>query len=424
MGSCKSRRRSTSRCARTRRGRRRRRRSRPSSVEMLGERIEIPLVIGGREVRTGRHRQGGLPARPRPRPRHLPPGRRRRGAAGDRGGDAPPGTTGPRCPGRRARRSFSKAADLLAGPWRDTVNAATMLGQSKTVFQAEIDAACELIDFWRFNAALHAAALPRAAAARRPGIWNRLEYRPLEGFVFAVTPFNFTSIGGNLPTAPALMGNTVLWKPASTAVFSNYYVMQAARGRGPAAGRHQLRARPRRRGRRPGVRAPRLRRHPLHRLDRRPSTACGRRSASNMSQLQDLSADRGRDRRQGLRLRPSVGRRRGAGDGAGARRLRVPGAEVLGGLARLRAGARSGRGCASGCATSSSAIEHGHAARLPQLHGGGDRRALLRQHHGLHRHAPSERASAEIVRGGEGDDSRRLLRRADGGASPTIRASS
>lgn len=108
-----------------------------------------------------------------------------------------------------------KAADLLSGPWRQTLNAATMLGQSKTVFQAEIDAACELIDFWRFNA-YYLMQLVEDQPASSKGVWNRVEYRALEGFVFAVTPFNFTAISGNLPTAPALTGCTVLWKPASS----------------------------------------------------------------------------------------------------------------------------------------------------------------------------------------------------------------
>ena len=108
---------------------------------------------------------------------------------------------------------FLKAADLLSGPWRSAVNAATMLGQSKSVQQAEIDAACELIDFWRYNVH-YARRLLAEQPGSSPGSWNRLEYRPLEGFVLAITPFNFTSIAGNLPTAPALMGNVVVWKPS------------------------------------------------------------------------------------------------------------------------------------------------------------------------------------------------------------------
>ncbi len=109
-----------------------------------------------------------------------------------------------------------KAADLLAGPWRQRLNAATMLGQSKTAFQAEIDAACELIDFWRFNVHYARQILAEQPIANSPGIWNRTDHRPLEGFVYAITPFNFTAIAGNLPTAPALMGNTVVWKPSPT----------------------------------------------------------------------------------------------------------------------------------------------------------------------------------------------------------------
>jgi 1-pyrroline-5-carboxylate dehydrogenase len=109
-----------------------------------------------------------------------------------------------------------KAADLLAGPWRQRINAATMLGQSKTAFQAEIDSACELIDFWRFNVHYARQILAEQPVANSRGIWNRTDHRPLEGFVYAITPFNFTAIAGNLPTAPALMGNTVIWKPSPT----------------------------------------------------------------------------------------------------------------------------------------------------------------------------------------------------------------
>ena len=121
---------------------------------------------------------------------------------------------------------FLKAAELLAGPWRQTLNAATMLGQSKTVLQAEIDAACELIDFWRFNVQFGRRLLAEQPEANAPGIWNRLDHRPLEGFVYAVTPFNFTAIGANLPTAPALMGNTVVWKPSPTQSLSAHYTMR------------------------------------------------------------------------------------------------------------------------------------------------------------------------------------------------------
>src|SRR5919198_3366264 len=120
---------------------------------------------------------------------------------------------------------FLRAAELIAGPWRDTLNGATMLGQSKTVFQAEIDSACELIDFLRYN--VHFA---HKLLAEQPfsssGVWNRFDHRPLEGFVLAITPFNFTAIAGNLPTAPALMGNTVLWKPSPTQQLAAHFTMR------------------------------------------------------------------------------------------------------------------------------------------------------------------------------------------------------
>ena len=129
---------------------------------------------------------------------------------------------------------FLKAADLIAGPMRDKVNAATMLGQSKTAYQAEIDT-CELIDFLRFNV-YYLQQIYDRQPNNTPNVWNRIEYRPLEGFVTAISPFNFTSIGANLPTAPAIAGNVVLWKPATTAVLSNYYVMQVLMAAGLPAG--------------------------------------------------------------------------------------------------------------------------------------------------------------------------------------------
>lgn len=129
---------------------------------------------------------------------------------------------------------FLKASDLIAGPMRDKVNAATMLGQSKTAYQAEIDT-CELIDFLRFNV-YYLQQIYDRQPNNTPNVWNRIEYRPLEGFVTAISPFNFTSIGANLPTAPAIAGNVVLWKPATTAVLSNYYVMQTLMAAGLPAG--------------------------------------------------------------------------------------------------------------------------------------------------------------------------------------------
>ncbi|MBH0775908.1 L-glutamate gamma-semialdehyde dehydrogenase [Nocardia bovistercoris] len=118
-----------------------------------------------------------------------------------------------------------RAADLLAGPWRETLAAATMLGQSKSAIQAEVDAPCELVDFWRFNVAFARDILAQQPQSS-PGVWNRMDYRPLEGFVYAITPFNFTAIAGNLPTAPALMGNTVVWKPSPTQTLAAFYTVR------------------------------------------------------------------------------------------------------------------------------------------------------------------------------------------------------
>src|SRR6476659_9232773 len=149
-------------------------------------------------------------------------------------GDAAPGWRAMAFDDRAA--IILKAADLLAGPWRQTLNAATMLGQSKTVVQAEIDAACELIDFWRFNVAFGRQLLEEQPMANSKGIWNRLDHRPLEGFVYAITPFNFTAIGANLPTAPALMGNTVVWKASPTQQLAAHYTMRLLEAAGLPAG--------------------------------------------------------------------------------------------------------------------------------------------------------------------------------------------
>jgi 1-pyrroline-5-carboxylate dehydrogenase len=191
---------------------------------MAGERAEIPLIIGGTPVHTGDRAQAVMPhdhghvladwhkAGKEHVQQAVEAARKARGewaswAWEDRAA------------------VFLKAAELLATTWRSTLNAATMLGQSKTVFQAEIDSACELIDFWRFNPYFAQRLYEEQPLSDRT-MWNQVDYRPLEGFVYAITPFNFTAIGGNLPAAPALMGNTVVWKPASTAVLSGYYVMK------------------------------------------------------------------------------------------------------------------------------------------------------------------------------------------------------
>ena len=192
--------------------------------EMAGERIDIPLVIGGREVRTGDTAPAVMPHD------HAHVLGDYHKATGKHVEDAIQAARVARAEwGNWAWEDraavFLRAAELLATTWRSTLNASTMLGQSKTIFQAEIDSACELIDFWRFNPA-YAQELYAEQPLSNNQMWNQLDYRPLEGFVYAVTPFNFTSIAGNLPTAPALMGNTVLWKPASSAMHSAHYVMK------------------------------------------------------------------------------------------------------------------------------------------------------------------------------------------------------
>jgi len=192
--------------------------------EMAGAQVEIPLVINGHDVHTdkrmkvvmphdhghalGEAHLGGAPEVKQAI--HAAMHARAEWAA---------------MPWEARAAIFLKAADLLAGPYRDILNGATMLGQSKTCHQAEIDSACELIDFFRYNVAFYEQLLKEQPQSA-PGMWNRLEHRPLEGFVFAVTPFNFTSIAGNLPTAPALCGNTVVWKPASSSLYSAHFIMK------------------------------------------------------------------------------------------------------------------------------------------------------------------------------------------------------
>jgi len=202
--------------------------------DLSGHQVEIPLVIGGKEVRTGKTVDAVMPHCHR----HVLAKVHQAGPqdvenAIKAARDAWREWSTWSLPDRAA--VFLKAADLLASRWRAPVNGATMLGQSKTAFQAEIDAACELIDFWRFNvhyADRIYAEQPLSAAQT----WNAMDYRALEGFVYAITPFNFTSIGGNLPTAPAIMGCTVVWKPAATAAYSNYLVFRLLQEAGLPAG--------------------------------------------------------------------------------------------------------------------------------------------------------------------------------------------
>ena len=234
-----------------------------------------------RDRRQGRHHRhdaaGGDAARPRARARRRPPGRRR---ARSRRRSTPParrGRTGRAGRGRSAPPSSCARPSCSPGPWRDTLDAATMLGQSKTAHQAEIDAACELVDFLRFNVEFMTRIYAEQPVSS-PGLWNRLEYRPLEGFVFAVSPFNFTAIAGNLTSSAALMGNVVLWKPASTAMLSAHYLMRLFQEAGLPGRRDQPRLRLGRRDRRRRAREPRPRRDPLHRLDRRLQRHVARRS--------------------------------------------------------------------------------------------------------------------------------------------------
>jgi 1-pyrroline-5-carboxylate dehydrogenase len=202
--------------------------------QMRSERMEIPLVIGGEDVTTSATREAIVPHDKE----HVLADVHQGGAAEveqaiDAAAEA--WEDWHRTPWEDRAAVFLRAAELLSGPWRPTLVAATMLGQSKTVHQAEIDAAAELIDFWRWNVEFMLRIYEEQPVSPA-GMWNRMEYRPLEGFVFAVTPFNFTAIAGNLPGSAALMGNTVVWKPATTAMVSAYYVMRILQEAGLAPG--------------------------------------------------------------------------------------------------------------------------------------------------------------------------------------------
>jgi 1-pyrroline-5-carboxylate dehydrogenase len=192
--------------------------------QMRNERFEIPLVIGGKDVTTGDLKQAVMP---HDKEHVLADVHQGTAEHVQQAVDAAAKAWAhwSRWPWEERATVLLRAAELLSGPWRDTLNAATMLGQSKTAHQAEIDAACESIDFMRFNVEFMTRIYEEQPISS-PGLWNRMEYRPLEGFVFAVSPFNFTAIAANLTSSPALMGNTVVWKPAGTAMLSAYYLMR------------------------------------------------------------------------------------------------------------------------------------------------------------------------------------------------------
>jgi 1-pyrroline-5-carboxylate dehydrogenase len=202
--------------------------------ELQSKEIEIPLIIGGKEIKTGKTAEIRVPHNHSKKLGvYHKAGAKEISMAIEAALKARKEWSV--MPWEHRVAIFLKAADLLSGTWRSTINSATMLGQSKTVYQAEIDSACELIDFWRFNS-YYLTQLMADQPYSPKGMWNREEFRPLEGFIFAVTPFNFTSIAGNLPTAPVIVGNVSLWKPASSAVYSAYYLMKLWEEAGLPAG--------------------------------------------------------------------------------------------------------------------------------------------------------------------------------------------
>jgi 1-pyrroline-5-carboxylate dehydrogenase len=193
-------------------------------AELQAERLELPCIIGGEEIRTGNTFEAVMPHAKD----HVLGDVHKAGSTEVDGAIAAAAQAWEdwhRLPWEERAAVFLRAAELLAGPWRSTLVGATMLNQSKTAHQAEIDAAGEVIDFWRFNIEFMLRIYAEQPVSS-PGVWNRMEYRPLEGFVFAISPFNFTAIGANLTASPALMGNTVIWKPASTAAFSAYWTLK------------------------------------------------------------------------------------------------------------------------------------------------------------------------------------------------------
>ena len=305
---------------------------------------------------------------------------------------------------------FLRAAELLAGPWRDTLNAATMLGQSKTAHQAEIDAACELIDFLRFNVSFMLRIYEEQPISS-PGVWNRMEYRPLEGFVFAVTPFNFTAIAGNLPSSAALMGNTVVWKPASTAMASAYYLMRLFEEAGLppgvinlvyGSGADDRRCRTCQRA--PG-------RHPLHGLDavfQGMWKTVGENISGYRNYPRVVGETGGKDFIIAHRS-ADVGERR---DRHRSRLVRVSGAEVLRSLAALHA-IEPLAGDPRAPRRGSRVDQGGRRLRLHELHGCGHRREVVR-HAARGDRGGDEAPAHEGARRWRDRRQRGVFRRADG----------
>ncbi len=301
---------------------------------MAGERIDIPLVIGGEHVTTG---DTGCVSMPHDHRHALGSFHRATSDHTTRAADAAIAahTDWSRWPLADRAAVLLKAAELLTTSWRDILNGATMLGQSKTAFQAEIDSACEIIDFWRFNAHFAQELIDEQPISDH-SMWNQLEYRPLEGFVYAITPFNFTSIAANLPTAPALMGNTVVWKPASSAMFSAHYLMQLFEAAGFPPGVINFVA-----GDAATISNVLLSRRDLAGVHFTGSTdvfnGIWKTIGASASCVPLVPSHRRRNGRQGFHRGAPVGRHGRACDGHRSRRLRIPGAEMFGGEPGVRA---------------------------------------------------------------------------------------
>jgi 1-pyrroline-5-carboxylate dehydrogenase len=318
---------------------------------------------------------------------------------------------------RRRAAVLLKAADLLAGPWRDTLNAATMLGQSKTVQQAEIDAACELIDFLRFNVAYGRFVIEQQPQSS-PGVWNTMDYRPLEGFVYAVTPFNFTAIAGNLPLAPALMGNVVVWKPAPTQQLAAHLTMRLLEEAGLPPGVFNMVT-----GDGIAVSDVTLASRQLAGIHFTGSTKVfqqlWRTVGDNIASYAGYPRVVGGDRRQGLRHRPPLGRHRRAQDGDGAWCLRVPGAEVLGRLAGLHPAVVWDR-MGDDFVAETESLTMGDVTDLSHFMGAViDQRAFDRLADVLER--PKTDPAIEVLAGGSADDSEGSSSGRRSSAAPTRR---